>query len=942
MKKILSKTFGLRDGEIYISFLMQLYIFIVITVLLIVKPTVNALFVSKLGADNLPFGYLLVAFVAVSTSYFYNRAIRKLSLVKVAIISLVIFSLAFLGLSIILKFSLTSNWLLYFYYVFISLFAVIATSQFWIFANMVFIAREAKRIFGFIGAGAIAGGIFGGYLTSIIASNFGTEAAIFIAAILLLGCIPIIKKVYELRIKYLNTFKRKQVIAKQDTLESSSIKLIANSKHLTYIAFITGIGVIVAKLVDFQFSDFAHKAIPDSDDLDAFFGFWFSTFNVVALTIQLFLTNKILTKLGVSSTLLILPLAIGLGSLLFLTFPELWVLVLIKGIDGSFKQSINKASVELSIMPIPILIKNQAKSYIDVAVDSIATGIAGFLLIFLIKRLDLETTYITVIILLFVFIWIVLIYRLREAYFDSFKQNIQKTLLSENDDKKVNKENSITHIKRILESGKEESILEVISRLNDFNSKIFQKSVIKLLKHPSNKVKIQAIDFLHNIEDASILNNIKPLVYEKDDTLVYVALEYILENSHINEDSFFVKYLDHENEYIANGALMALAKQNSRNSILGLKYNLKDRLNNKIHLFKAEENTVRKEVIAGLLISIANARMVIHYHYIQENLSNKKSYIVKFATIAAGITSDELFIEDLLNLTAKKKHRKRAIKALKSYGPKIIDSILKLDKEDDIKGNIKKYVPKIIESFNDENAVKILIRLLKNKNSVTRLAASNSLAKLKKKSSNLLITRKLIKNQIVRESNYYRNILEIITSIQHVINEELVDEKSSAEQQIYEARKNLITALEHELENTLESLFKLLSMLYNEEDINMTFVGIKSEIKEAKINSLELLDNLLQAEVKTKVLPIVEYYVIDDKHYNSPIIELSLLTEKKYLEKIMRMGGSHLRFLIVELIAASKNKNYIPVLLPIKKYRSKKVKKLASDTYNNFMGFSKN
>ncbi|TMM28653.1 MFS transporter [Polaribacter aestuariivivens] len=942
MKKILSKTFGLRDGEIYISFLMQLYIFIVITVLLIVKPTVNALFVSKLGADNLPFGYLLVAFVAVSTSYFYNRAIRKLSLVKVAIISLVIFSLAFLGLSIILKFSLTSNWLLYFYYVFISLFAVIATSQFWIFANMVFNAREAKRIFGFIGAGAIAGGIFGGYLTSIIASNFGTEAAIFIAAILLLGCIPIIKKVYELRIKYLNTFKRKQVIAKQDTLESSSIKLIANSKHLTYIAFITGIGVIVAKLVDFQFSDFAHKAIPNSDDLAAFFGFWFSTFNVVALTIQLFLTNKILTKLGVSSTLLILPLAIGLGSLLFLTFPELWVLVLIKGIDGSFKQSINKASVELSIMPIPILIKNQAKSYIDVAVDSIATGIAGFLLIFLIKRLDLETTYITVIILLFVFIWIVLIYRLREAYFNSFKKNIQKTLLSENDDKKANKENSITHIKRILESGKEESILEVISRLNDFNSKIFQKSVIKLLKHPSNKVKIQAIDFLHNIEDTSILNNIKPLVYEKDDTLVYVALEYILENSHINEDSFFVKYLDHENEYIANGALMALAKQNSRNSILGLKYNLKDRLNNKIHLFKAEENTVRKEVIAGLLISIANARMVTHYHYIQENLSNRKSYIVKFATIAAGITSDELFIEDLLNLTAKKKHRKRAIKALKSYGPKIIDSILKLDKEDDIKGNIKKYVPKIIESFNNENAVKILIRLLKNKNSVTRLAASNSLAKLKKKSSNLLITRKLIKNQIVRESNYYRNILEIITSIQHVINEELVDEKSSAEQQIYEARKNLITALEHELENTLESLFKLLSMLYNEEDINMTFVGIKSEIKEAKINSLEFLDNLLQAEVKTKVLPIVEYYVVDDKHYNSPIIELSLLTEKKYLEKIMRMGGSHLRFLIVELIAASKNKNYIPVLLPIKKYRSKKVKKLASDTYNNFMGFSKN
>ena len=45
---------------------------------------------------------------------------------------------------------------------------------------------------------------------------------------------------------------------------------------------------------------------------------------------------------------------------------------------------VNKAAFELSIMPIPIGIKNQAKSFIDVAVDSVATGFAGFLLVFLI------------------------------------------------------------------------------------------------------------------------------------------------------------------------------------------------------------------------------------------------------------------------------------------------------------------------------------------------------------------------------------------------------------------------------------------------------------------------------------------------------------------------------------------------------------------------------
>ena len=254
---------------------MQLYIFIIITVLLIVKPTVNALFISELGADSLPFGYLLVAITAVFSSYFYSKAIRRFSLVKITILSLVVISLVFFTLGFILNYHLANKVILYMYYVFVSLFAVVSTSQFWIFANMVFNSREAKRIFGFIGAGAIAGGIFGGYLTSLIASNFGNEYVIFIAAALILFCIPIIQKIYNLRIKFLNVFKRKQVIEKQDGLENSSVKLIYKSKHLTYIALITGISVLVAKLVDFQFSDFANKAIPDPDDLAAFFGFGF-------------------------------------------------------------------------------------------------------------------------------------------------------------------------------------------------------------------------------------------------------------------------------------------------------------------------------------------------------------------------------------------------------------------------------------------------------------------------------------------------------------------------------------------------------------------------------------------------------------------------------------------------------------------------------------------
>lgn len=934
MKKILHKTLGLRDGEIFISFLMQLYIFLIITVLLIVKPSINALFVSSLGADDLPYAYLLVAFVAVITTYFYSKAIRKFSLVKVTVLSLILFSLVFFVLGILLNYDIINKHILYFYYVFVSLFAVVATSQFWIFANMVFNAREAKRIFGFIGAGAIAGGIFGGYLTSIIASYFGKEYTIFIASILLLLCIPILKKVYNLRIQFLNTFKRKQVIANQDQLENSSIKLISKSKHLTYLAFIVGISVIVAKLVDFQFSDFANKAIPDSDDLTAFFGFWFSTFNVVAIIIQLFFTNKLLNKLGVSSSLLLLPLTIGLGSLLFLTFPELWVLIVIKGIDGSFKQSLNKAAIELSIMPIPLHIKNQAKSYIDVAVDSIATGIAGFLLIFFIKKLDLSTSYITVIVIFFVFIWIVLIYKLREAYFESFKKNIQKNLIvtskEKSDDKK---EDNLLDIKNILQNGDEESILNMFDRLKGYSLKVLQKPVIALLYHPSNKIKIAAINYLEVFDDNNILSKVEAFVNEKEDTIVYVALEYILEHSPKIEKTFFNLYLDHTDEYIANGALLALAKQSQNNEKLALLYNLKNRLENKILKHTSNGNETRKEIIAGLLLCIAYSRMTDYYDFISQNLKNQKPYILKFATIAAGISSNEIFIDDLLNLLANKKTRKRAVKALKNYGPKIIDVLLQLEFNDKFSSNIKKHIPKVVGEFQNVNALKILTKILKSKNATNRLEASKSLRKIRRKNLELVVSSRVLKSQIFKECSYYKNILEITCSLQHTINQDIVDEQNNSNQLKYEARNSLSGALELELAKSFKILFNLLSLLYNEEDIQITFNAINSDVKEAKINGLELLENLLESTVKTSVLPILEHVVLDEDNFDSNVIKLDILSEVTYLFKLMEISGSNLRKLAVNYINVTNDSAFLPALLPLKKYRNKVVKQLAYDTY---------
>lgn len=933
LKNIINRTFGLRDGEIYISFLMQLYIFLIISVLLIVKPIVNALFLNKLGAQQLPYGYLLVALVAVLTTFLYSKAIRNFSLLKVTILSLTFFSLGFLTLSIVLHYNVLITGVLYVYYLGVSLFAVIATSQFWILANMVFNAREAKRLFGFIGAGAIAGGIFGGYLTSIIVSSYGNKIAMLVSTVLILCCIPIIKKIWKLRISKMNTYIRRQRKYNDDNTQVSSIKLISKSKHLTYLALITGIGVIVAKLVDFQFSDFANKAISDTNELASFFGFWFSTFNVIALVLQLFVTNRILSRFDVSSTMLVLPLGIALGSLLFLTFPELWVLVIIKGIDGSLKQSLNKAAVELSIMPIPYAIKNQTKSFIDVAVDSIATGIAGFMLIFLIKKLDLSTSYITVIVILFVFVWIILIYRLREAYFNSFRTNLQLTVNSQENNKQYRKryETTIAAAKRILSTEKSGDILILLARLSNFKIVALKTSIVNLLEHPSHKVKAEAIKQLYKYDKGTAIKRVEALVDEKDDGLVYTALDYIIHHSNCNANQIFDKYLDHKTDYISNAALLCLAKEAGENIALSEKFNLDSRIGKRIRVLNTPGGFKREEAVAEMLITVAHSNIEKHFSFITNHLKNKDSYIVKHAIKAAGITADERFVENLLAFLSEKEYRRWSINALKNYGPRITKTILAYTKTEELHDNVKQHIPKVIQSFNTQNSVKILVQLLNSNDVTIRFEAANSLLKLKEGNENLFFNKRIFRLEILRESDYYKETVDTIFSIQNDIKSASQLPKNNNYNKVFITRQRLIDILEEQLELSLSCIFKLLSIVYNESDIKVSYSGLLSDDNDAKMNALEFLDNVLKNQLKTRVLPLVEHAAMEKHNSDSSVLKVKVLPERLYISRLLKKRDKRIKLELLYLIKQLDDISYMSLLSPLKDNSNKEIKHLANE-----------
>tara|TARA_R110000796_G_scaffold35017_3_gene90074 strand:+ start:34848 stop:37661 length:2814 start_codon:yes stop_codon:yes gene_type:complete len=928
--KLIKRTFDIREGEFKISFLMLAYIFLIIASLLIIKPTVNALFLSQLGVENLPIAFLLVAVIAMFSSYFYSKALANSSLKIIIKFTLLTSIFLIVLLAILLRFNFLNKWMLFFFYVWVAIHAVLSASQFWVMANLVYNPREAKRLFGFIGSGAILGGIFGGYLTSLLAPLIGNENVIFIAAIFLAFCIPILSKIWKERVIVLNNFKRKK---RTSIREDRSIILIKNSKHLTYLAGIVGVSVIVAKLVDYLFSDFASSIIKDPDELTAFFAFWFSTFNLLSLLVQLFFTQKVVGIWGVGFSLMLLPFGIFLGGILFFILPELSVIIFIKAVDGTLKQSIHKSATELLALPLPFDLKNKTKSFIDVVVDSVATGLAGFILIFAVQGLDLPTMFITGIIILFVGVWGFFIYKVRKEYFQTFRENLAEMAnVKPKENQKNNTKNfsAVDGMKSVFKTGTESQILFMLGKLQEINDKRFLNDVQELLSHPSLKVRTAAIQNLYFLNNSSITSKVTDLLNSNDEELLVATLAYLLLHASKQEEIVFNSYLDDEKPLLAATALLCLARESRDNYSLRETYCLKDRIDKEIDYVSAHIDDFER--LKLLLKIIGWANLPEYYYIIQKYLKHQNEEVKEVAIKASGLTINPDFIIPLVNFLPKKKTRKLVIESLLNFGNQLLPTLLKIVNEEKITLETARFIPLVLKAFNTQEAVRYLFHLLENKDLGIRLEAIRALSDLKTESPNLTFNKTKVVASIFEECRLYHTTLsamhtQIIISYR---NRKKTKEAISIEER--DARASLLELLERRLDAGLERIFKLLGLKYKQNDIEIAYAGLVSDKQEARANAIEFLDNLLSGELKKKLLPIIESSAIDVT--SEEVIhqfKQKIPTEIECFKMLLDANDQKLKLAVFYLIGKQKDKKYIPLIQKYSTSEDYKVKTFATN-----------
>ena len=931
---VLKKTFNIQEGEFRIAFLMQLYVFMIITSLLIIKPTVNSLFLSELGVESLPIAFLWVALIAYLSSYLYSRALNRFSLLKVVKTTLSITIIILIGLVILLKLELLNAWMLFFFYVWVAIHAVLSASQFWVLANLVFNPREAKRLFGFIGSGAILGGIFGGYLTSILAPLIGNNNVFILAIAILFLCIPLLQTIWKERVEKLNLFK----VKKRTDLDSDRpLRLIRNSKHLTYMASILGISVIVAKLVDYQFSDFAAAAIPDADELTSFFAFWFSTFNLLSLGIQLFVTHRVVGVWGVGTSMLLLPMGILIGSVLFLFFPELSLIIFVKAVDGSFKQSVNKSATELLALPLPFELKNKTKTYIDVVVDSLATGVAGFILVFFVRGLSAPSVYITGIIILLLLLWVYFVFMVRAEYFQTFRDNLAMVLDTKSPVKKLNlKRNSvISGMKKVFETGTESQILFMLGKLREINDKRFAPDVEKLLSHPSVKVRTAAIQSLYFLNGHSMVTETGRLLESGDEGLITATLDYILLHSGTDKSLVFDQYLDHQDPMIARSALFCLARESRDNTSLREQYQVEERIEK---LVDSEHIENEESLLSSSILKIVGIGNIPEFYpFLSQALKSHNPEIQKEAIRAAGLTLHPTFIKELLPFLSDKSLRPVVIEALLNYGQYLASYLTGLVLEREVSLPQCRMIPMALKLLPSQETVNSLILLLDDGDVTVRQEAIRALNDLKRDYPQYRFDQMKVVRKILEECRMYHQSLSALHNQIIISYRNRTKSKQMVTDKERDARASLMELLERRLEAGLERIFKLLGVRFGPGEIEIAYEGILSDKQDAQTRAIEYLDNLLYGDLRSKLMPIIESTVLD---VSSEEVQQNLLskvpTEYECFNQLLTANDQKVKLAVLYLIGQQKNSKYIPLLEMMLGNEDERIRDFASKTIDLF------
>jgi AAA family ATP:ADP antiporter len=402
-----ARVLNFKPGELPLGALAALFYFCVLCGYYFLRPVRDAMGVSG-GMDQLRWLFITTSITSLIIVLIFGGVVSNMDrrrFIPVGYLFVIVCLVAFAGL---LMADLSAGGGLigsdaqtelargvgYTFYVWLSVINLFVNSLFWAFMVDVFNVDQGKRMFAFIGIGGTIGAFIGGWSTNVISGM--TESGYLPVGLMLTGA-----ALFGVAIALMLILDRLAVDSEHSRLTAHSAapgaapgERIGGSfwDGATAVAtspYLLGIGgfiVLMAISNTMIYFTQANIILDNTDTFSQRVG-GFAQFDALAsfatLITQVFITTRIIKRLGVGWTLALLPLVTVAGFAVLAIWPVYGVMALFQAIHRATRYAISRPARETLFSVVPPAEKYKAKPLVDVFLyrggDVAGAGIQGAL-----------------------------------------------------------------------------------------------------------------------------------------------------------------------------------------------------------------------------------------------------------------------------------------------------------------------------------------------------------------------------------------------------------------------------------------------------------------------------------------------------------------------------------------------------------------------------------
>jgi AAA family ATP:ADP antiporter len=359
----------LRPGEGRCVAILWLQAFSLMLAWYLIRPVREALILTEGGAEFRSYAVAVQAALLILIVPAYSAWVRRTDPRRIYVLVNAFF------VSHLLLFFLAGQAgmkLGFVFFVWGSLFSVMAVTQFWAFATDLFNVHSGERLFGLIAVGISAGAFAGAQAASVLFDVIGTQGLMLASAAALTAAIALGVRVRGA----IPASARGGDVAADPELAGrgrwlGGFAVVARSRYLVGIAALVVLLNWITSAGDFILTswlvEIAGREAPADGTayIGGFMARYCSAVTLASFLIQLLLVSRIIQFAGLARALLLTPLAFAAGYLLVGIVPAFLLLQSVLVVQRSFDYSLLNTTRNALLLPMGREAKYQAKTAID-------------------------------------------------------------------------------------------------------------------------------------------------------------------------------------------------------------------------------------------------------------------------------------------------------------------------------------------------------------------------------------------------------------------------------------------------------------------------------------------------------------------------------------------------------------------------------------------------